>query len=331
MLTLCAGAVWADYTIWAPEIPDGYPTAHKIKAGSTASHANDPEADGNMCWAAATSNLIEYWQSRYCQLTGLSLPEGVPSGSTGSGRASQVFDAIVASWDNKAGGTEPGLYWYFSGCVSKWAAQGGDPVAGSGGYWKDYCERLGYGNTFDALRTAENCYFKGEFSSLPTLQDRDGWQEFVYGGFADFVSGALSGGSLVALNLKSPDVSGGTVGHAITLYGAKYADDGSLAGIYVNDNNARESDLTYLEVKKLDRSIILEDDDKDKGTKEKVTLTYQELAVYLPEDSSGKFSTNGWIINAVGMLDLRIVPEPSTAILSLLALTGLALRRRRAV
>ncbi len=285
-----------------------------------------------MCWAAATSNLIEYWQARYSHLTGQPLPEGVPSGSADSLRASQVFDTMVASWENKAGGTEAGLYWYFSGCVSKYAAQAGDPVAKSGGYWKDYCAQLGYGDSFDAVRTDENCYFKGTFGSVPTLDARDGWKEFVYGGFANFVKDALTGGSLVALSLKDPN--GRLGGHSITLYGAEYADNGSLVGIYVNDNNYNDKSMTYLEVKNVDRSISLVDEGKDKGTSEEevvVTLTYEELTVNLPEGGSGKLSTNGWVVNAVGMLALSIIPEPSTAILSLLALTGLALRRRRAV
>lgn len=56
-------------------------------------------------------------------------------------------------------------------------------------------------------------------------------------------------------------------------------------------------------------------EDKDKGTSEEVTLTSQELTVNLPKDGSGKLSTNGWVINAVGMLALPIIPELSTAIL----------------
>ena len=335
MLTLCAGAIWANEEVWAPAVPGGYPFAHKYDAGATGSNKVDSdgdgklnsEADGNMCWAAATSDLIEYWQARYSQLTGQPLPEGVPSGTDGL-RASKVFDAMVASWENKSGSVEAGLYWYFSGCVHASAIQSGAVKADTGGYWKDYCARLGYGNTYDAVRTDENPYFVGAFSSTPTVDSKDGWKDFVYGGFGKFVREALNGGSLVALSLKDPN--GGPGGHSITLYGAEYADDGSLVGIYVHDNTYKDSELTYLMMDTPGRSITLINEDKDKGTSEEVTLPYNVLTVNLTEEKGGKLLTNGWVVNAVGKLALPIIPEPSTAILSLLALTGLALRRRRA-
>lgn len=310
---VCMGTVWAETTtIMAPGSEDDYPYAHKMKAWSSQSHANDKDADGEMCWAATTANLIEYWQNRYCQLTGQSLPTGVPSGSDGSNRASQVFDAFVNAWENVGKGEEPGLYWYFSGAVAPY--QAGAVTSGSGGYWKDYCDALGYGSTYNSLIT--NSYYKGLYATVPTAGDPSGWQSFVYGGCGDFIRNALESGSLVALTVNS----GGT-GHAITLYGADYDENGTLVAVWVNDNNSSKAGLTRYELEYAERSVEITFEDKDKKEDSYTqTINYNVLSL----------NNGNWTIQSVGMLDLAIVPEPSAATLSLLALAGLVLRRRRA-
>lgn len=53
-------------------LPSNYPYAHKIGKDDTGRN------DSNMCWAATSSNLIEFWQQRYQKQTGLPLPSGVP-------------------------------------------------------------------------------------------------------------------------------------------------------------------------------------------------------------------------------------------------------------
>lgn len=188
--------------VWAPKISEeGYIRAKKSTPSSTA--AGD---DGNMCWAATASNLIEYWQQRYVQQTGFALPEGTPAGSEGSLRNSKVFDAFHDAWGNSAKGIEIGLYWYFSGAVANYVS--GDVKADTGGYWKDYCARLGYGSTYDSLRTDVNSYSQGILSSTPVIGDKDAWKLFVEG-FGSFVRKALESGSLVGLSMVPESEWGG--------------------------------------------------------------------------------------------------------------------------
>lgn len=314
---LCTGAVWAELTtVWAPGNKESYPYAHKYKPTSTEVHAKDQEADGKMCWAAAASNLIEYWQQRYRQLTGLSLPEGVPGGGTGSNRGSQVFDAFVKNWENTARGEEPGIYWYFSGAVN---AGENEVAAGSGGFWADYCKALGYTAPF---LSQGKSYYKCDFPTVPTAENPEGWKTFVEGGCGDFIKKSLEGGSLVAITVKSWNPSHTELeGHALTLYGADYDEKGTLVAVYINDNNVNEAGFVRCEVKseKKEVTLLFEDKDKKENSYEK-TIKYDVLSL----------KEGDWYISALGALDLRIVPEPSATALSLLALAGLVFRRRRA-
>ncbi len=304
-----AGAI----DVWAPTIgEENYIRAKKYTPSSTS-----PDNDGNMCWAAAASNLIEYWQQRYVQQTGMTLPKGIPAGSEGSVRDSQVFDEFYKAWTNRGLGVEEGLYWYFSGAVATNVEQYVTP--GSGGYWEKYCAQLGYKSTYEGLRTDANSYCQSLRQAVPTIENRDLPAEFV-GGFGSFVRAALESGSLVGLSLV-PDTDNPIGGHAITLYGAKYDDnDGSLLGVYVDDNNKKSEGIVYLEVGTTEKKVTI-GDGKDNPYED---VTYDVLKL------TGVGTTvNGFVLNAASYLSLRIVPEPTTSILALVGLSLLSFRRRR--
>lgn len=292
--------VWANVQVWAPEVPGGYPYASKLQPGLGGT-------DCNMCWAAAASDLVEYWQQRYVQLTGRELPQGIPAGKEGSPRFSYVFDEFYQAWDNRGLGVEPGLFWYFSGAVHKRQTYLHDGFPG--GYWKDYCAQLGYGSSYDELYSDPQSYHQGLFATVPTHSAPDGWKGFV-DGLGNFIRSSLEGGSLVALSMK-PNDNGG---HVITLYGAEYDDDGNLAAVFVHDNNSRTQGFTRVVMTKEDETIMIDTDEKDVQQK----VTYKVL----------KYGT--WQVQAASALALPIVvPEPATAAFSLWGLALVAFRRRR--
>lgn len=96
--------------------------------------------DINMCWAAAASNIIQWWQDRYVAAGG-QLPSGAVSGP-GTTYELALMELFHQQWDNEMGGHVPeAVPWYFEGVFyGENAAEGTQayPLPSySGGFFKD--------------------------------------------------------------------------------------------------------------------------------------------------------------------------------------------------
>lgn len=256
---------------------DYYPYAHKVHNGDT-----DPDGkktgqityggDSNMCWAAAASNLIEYWQQRYVNETGKSLPVGAPSGQSekvfdkGQNRGSAIYDLFADNHLNMGLGSMGGLLWYFGGYYENGKAHFPYPVTHEGSFWKDYCAALGYSDQYAKLN--EHSYVESVKFSPPTMNEYHLYpnpKDYDALGnakaFSNSVRTALESNALVSLGVSDLDING----HAITLYGANFGQEGDVyevkdkAGnvvqtidlegliktVYVQDNNNAAPPMAY--------------------------------------------------------------------------------------
>ena len=102
--------------------------------------------DINMCWAAASANMIQWWQDRYVA-AGNSLPKSAVSGPgtvyvAAAGREYELalMDMYHSEWNNDKGcHTAESVPWYFEGVNYGETASAGSqayPLT-DGGYWKD--------------------------------------------------------------------------------------------------------------------------------------------------------------------------------------------------
>lgn len=101
--------------------------------------------DINMCWAAASSNMIQWFQDRYVA-AGHSLPSTAVTGPGTKTYAKfgpyelALMEIYHSEWNNSKGGhTEEAIPWYFEGKLYKGevASAGSQAVPNSaGGYWK---------------------------------------------------------------------------------------------------------------------------------------------------------------------------------------------------
>lgn len=102
--------------------------------------------DINMCWAAASANMIQWWQDRYVA-AGNSLPKSAVSGpgtvyvaSAGREYELALMDMYHSEWNNDKGcHTAESIPWYFEGVNYGETASAGSqayPLT-YGGYWKD--------------------------------------------------------------------------------------------------------------------------------------------------------------------------------------------------
>ncbi len=110
--------------------------------------------------------------------------------------------------------------------------------------------------------------------------------------------------------------------HAITLWGVEYDEHGKLTTLFLTDSDGYKNQLFSVSV----------------------TLNEAENKIYFGSLVDGKYICNveayqgleNVYIGGVCAIDTyeasqwKLVPEPTTATLSLLALAGLAMRRRRA-
>ena len=103
-------------------------------------------ADVNMCWAAASANIIQWWQDRYVEL-GHTLPSTAITGAgtktyDGTKYNLAIMEAYRDLWDNSRGGSvSHGVTWYFEGRnIMKEASAGthAQPLnANTGGYYSN--------------------------------------------------------------------------------------------------------------------------------------------------------------------------------------------------
>ena len=99
--------------------------------------------DINMCWAAASSNMIQWWQDRYVA-AGNKLPSTAISGPGTKTYTSYgpyelaLMEIFHSDWDNSRGGNvEYAIPWYFEGNLydGQYMSYTATPKT-SGGYWK---------------------------------------------------------------------------------------------------------------------------------------------------------------------------------------------------
>ncbi len=113
------------------------------------------------------------------------------------------------------------------------------------------------------------------------------------------------------------------MGHYITLYGADFDKDGIIRSVLIQDNNyskpPTECDVVYNTA-----TATIGSDDGKEGSLPLKEIEYTKIT--LPDLLSGYGDRQ---LRSIEYLNLQIIPEPGTAVLSLLSLTIAALRRRR--
>ena len=203
--------------------------------------------DINMCWAAASANMIQWWQDRYVA-KGNTLPSTAVNGAgtvyvAAAGRKYELalMDMYHSQWNNDKGcHTTESIPWYFEGVNYGQTATAGSqayPLT-AGGYWTsvwssvypylyhEYSYMFGwYTNLYTAEYTAYEHWGNG--SSLTGVQRHKKFSDFI----VQFIGRGIAS-MAVTLN------SNGGLNHATTVWGYEMDNStGLVTRLWITDSD----------------------------------------------------------------------------------------------
>jgi hypothetical protein len=194
-----------------------------------------------MCWAASSSNIVQWFQDRYVA-DGNTLPAGCPNGTVSKyDYELQIMDVFRDNWDNLARGnwTDGGVIWYFEG-RDVYETNGKDscahPRSGTGGYFKSQWSSI-YANMFKY----ENgwAWYTGEPYTYATEINNYNWRGSSVADplmkFSEYVISAFEHGMSSMAVAMSANFNGA---HAVTIWGYEMDNaTGYVTKLYIADSD----------------------------------------------------------------------------------------------
>lgn len=274
------------------------------------------DGDDNICWAASTSNILDYWQSLY-------ITTGIPTGQ-------DIWNQFKSASANTGGSFISGVQWWLGGDYAGMTLLNddeNDPLTLADNraiFPYEEGEEVAIATDLDSFsgyywESIPNTYNGQEYANSRQLHLADFfWGIYSYVDKYDFTTALIDcvAGAPPA-NLAIVDTNG-ELAHALTLWGMEYTEDEAgnpnLTSIWVTDSDDYAHTLRNIDV-------FYKSDDGN---------------VYLKDYSSNPLYGDVYIGEAFGLnleeshsWGLQLIPEPSVTFLSAAMLLLGATRRRR--
>lgn len=280
------------------------------------------DGDDMLCWAASASNVIDYWQKRYV------VPEGTPTGAAIWERFKEACLPANGGEDT-AGNFLLAMQWWIGGDYPGKSLEDDMEDENQEGYVESWMNNRAiaqhpqnniaipynpdfdgyYWDCFDNEYEGEN-YINGKQAHL--FNFLHGFDS--YSSIEDKILTELS----APMSLSIADTNK-KLAHSITLWGLEYTENEpgkvSIERIWITDSDDYTSQLREIAVYyyQYDDNIYLKD--------------YSNYPDYGDIYLTRAFGINTAESDTWDLI--RVVPEPASATLSLLALAGAVARRRR--
>ncbi|MBE6401962.1 MAG: hypothetical protein E7037_08075 [Verrucomicrobia bacterium] len=243
------------------------------------------QEDRQLCWAAAASNIIEWWQR---SADAKQIPAGTPQG------VENIFDAFRTAFADKGLGTNIAWKWYFGGCDLVRYNYERDfrnqkTAKTSGRYWEPYVAKVA-GKTLSPETDPK--WIPGGMICETRESARS----------AEKLAGTLKSLFERGYGVSLALVSGGNWpgGHAITLWGMEYEGD-FIKTLYVTDSDDGVTKLQRYDVYYKEIEHLREEDKNGKIQEE----AWSETRIYL----QNYYGSNAYALSSYGALALPC-PEP---------------------
>ncbi len=282
--------------------------------------------DSLLCWAASASNMIAWWNKQNPNAAAAAaVLKNAPTDLDG------IWNTYQQTFTNKGSDRGQAIDWWFEGeeYTSMYLPPKREDATSSGGYYKEMI-----------TEPWEFSWFEGG----------DLWQynglDFPYSGrdsLSVTIKNLLESGCVVGLGLSMLTMSDeglviqeGT-GHAITLWGIEYDEaKDSITKMWVSDSDDTQNVWRDYE-KDLFEITCSEIEVKDSSGATATTATFSSEEIlpswYTPRSfysiNDAAITSLTYLSSNVGHFTIPEVPEPTTGTLFLMAIVGLAARRRR--
>lgn len=179
--------------------------------------------DSNLCWAAAASNIAGWWNER----------SQTPISSTIPSTNTEVYTDFVNKFNNTSGASDYAYAWYFGGGNMNEATYNNifkNPTEAKAfpGYWADFVAEQNYEKPAEGAQPN----YCSHVNATSTYENQT-----AYSSFCSEIKDLLKNGAGITLSV-SPMVEG-TAGHAITLWGAEFDQEGLISKIWITDSDDR--------------------------------------------------------------------------------------------
>lgn len=269
------------------------------KSGESNGTSGYLKDDSLMCWAVSAANVIAWWQEQN-NIKSENWYSTIPQGK-------DVHQIFVAVCDNDGANPASAFQWWIDGSTQNLPNRTNFP-ADDESSWTSIDGSTYYpGNFYSGGFLTDAYYTSTPFYNIAADPVTIANTKLTTNGNSTTrqsraIVEALEAGYALSLEVNTED---GTVGeHAITLWGVEYTE-------------AANGDIT------LTKAYITDSDDYYDGIV--AAMVNPKGHLYGMQIDNGAYQ----ITNANGMRTTVTIPEPATTTLSLLALCGLAARRKR--